>query len=132
MGITAEFARLGARLANAQWAVSALTREEMVASLWYHRMKTEDGRLVYRDYLGRWSGHGNRLFGEHLRQAFEEQRPVRLVMARTDDVALVERGGSAAKARNTFSARPEWIGRVTKFDGDNFTIEFEHSKAGAR
>lgn len=124
MGITAEFARLGARLANAQWAVSALTRDEMVASLWYHRMKTEDGCLVYRDFLGRWAGHGNRLFGEHLRKAFEEQRPVRLVMARTDNVDLVESGGSASKARNVFSARPEWVGRVEKFDGDHFTIVF--------
>ena len=89
MGITAEFTRLGARLVNQQWAVSALTPTEMVASLWFHRLKSEDGQLVYRDYLGRWSGHGNRLFGEHLQVALADQRPVRLVIARTEDVELI-------------------------------------------
>lgn len=124
MGITAEFARYGARLTNPQWAVSALTADEMIASLWFHRMKSEDGKLVYRDYLQRWSGHGNRLFGQHLAIAQQEKRRVRLVMARTDDVALVESGGSASSARNTFSARPEWIGHVEQFDGNRFTIVF--------
>jgi putative restriction endonuclease len=51
---------------------------------------------------------------------------VRIVKATTDNVALVEGGGDASIARNTFKARPEWAGRVTEFDGDNFTIEFEH------
>ncbi|HHA2712212.1 hypothetical protein [Stenotrophomonas maltophilia] len=124
MGITAEFAKLGARLVNNQWAVSALTATEMVASLWFHRLKTENGQLVYRDYLGRWSGHGNRLFAEHLRVAMSDQRPVRLVIAKTDDVNLIESGGDGSKAKKTFKARPEWVGRVTDFDGDRFTIAF--------
>ena len=125
MGIAAEFARFGARLVNRQWAVSALTPTEMVASLWFHRMKSEDSRLVYRDFLGRWSGNGSRLMGEHLAAAIEDQRPVRLVMVRTDCVELVESGGDASKARNVFKARPEWVGRVERFDGDHFTIVFE-------
>lgn len=129
MGITAEFAKLGARLVNNQWAVSALTANEMVASLWFHRLKTEDGQLVYRDYLGRWSGHGNRLFAEHLKIAMSDQRPVRLVIAKTDDVDLIESGGDGSKAKKTFKARPEWVGRVTDFDGDRFTIAF--NKVGA-
>ena len=125
MGITAEFARLGARLVNQQWAVSALTPTEMVASLWFHRLKSEDGQLVYRDYLGRWSGHGNRLFGEHLQVALADQRPVRLVIARTEDVDLIESGIDGSKVRKTFRARPEWVGRVTEFDGDRFVIAFD-------
>ena len=130
MGITAEFARLGARLVNNQWAVSSLTQTEMVASLWFHRMKTEGGRLVYRDYLGRWSGHGNRLFGEHLQVAFGDQRPVRLVMVKTDDVELIEGGGDGSKAKKTFKARPEWVGRVEAFDGNHFVIAFDKVGAG--
>ena len=125
MGITAEFAKLGARLVNNQWAVSALTATEMVASLWFHRLKTENGQLVYRDYLGRWSGHGNRLFAEHLRTAMSDQRHVRLIIAKTDDVDLIESGGDGSKAKKTFKARPEWVGRVTDFDGDRFTITFD-------
>ena len=125
MGITAEFAKLGARLVNNQWAVSALTGSEMVASLWFHRLKTEDGQLVYRDYLGRWSGHGNRLFGQHLAVAKSDQRPVRLVIAKTEDVAIIESGGDGSRVKKTFKARPEWIGRVMDFDGDRFTIAFD-------
>lgn len=125
MGITAEFARLGARLVNHQWAVSALTTTEMVASLWFHRLKSEDGQLVYRDHLGRWSGHGNRLFAEHLQIALSDQRPVRLVIARTDDVELIESGADGSKVRKSFRARPEWVGRVTEFDGDRFVIAFD-------
>ena len=125
MGITAEYARYGAKQVNNQWAVSSLTDTEMVASLWYHRMKTENGQLVYRDYLDRWSCMGNKLFGEHLRVAIAENRPVRLVMARTDNVPLVEGGGDGSKAKNTFKARKEWIGRVAEFDGNEFTIVFD-------
>ncbi len=99
MGITAEFAKLGARLVNNQWAVSALTGSEMVASLWFHRLKTEDAQLVYRDYLGRWSGHGNRLFGQHLAVAKSDQRPVRLVIAKTEDVAIIESGGDGSRVK---------------------------------
>ena len=125
MGISAEFAKLGARLVNNQWAVSALTGTELVASLWFHRLKSENGQLIYRDYLGRWSGHGNRLFAQHLEVAKADQRPVRLVVARTDEVALIESGGDGSKAKKTFKARPEWIGRVTDYDGDRFTIAFD-------
>lgn len=108
MGITAEFAKLGARLVNNQWAVSALTGTEMVASLWFHRLKAENGQLVYRDYLGRWCGHGNRLLAEHLRIAISDQLPVRLVIAKMEDVDLIESGGDGSKAthRSADTRRP--------------------------
>lgn len=128
MGIAAEFASYKAKLVNVQWAVSALTDAELVVSLWSHRMKTlPDGSWVYRDYLGRWSGNGNgnKLFAEHLQLAIAEERPVRLVMARTDNVPLIEGGGDGSKAKNTFKARPERIGKVIDFDGDNFAIQFD-------
>lgn len=130
MGISAEFATYKAKLVNIQWAVSALTDSELVVSLWSHRMKTQpDGTWVYQDYLGRWSGNGNKLFGEHLRVAIAEERPVRVVLARTDNVALIEGGRDGSKAKNTFKARPERIGRVTEFDGDAFTIVFARPAA---
>lgn len=125
MGIVAEFAKYNARLRNQFWAVSALTDTEMVASLWEHLIRVEDGRWVYRDRLSRWSGNGNALFREHLLLAIAEARPVRIVKATTNNIALVEGGGDASKAKNTFKARPEWIGQVTSFDGDNFEIAFE-------
>jgi len=50
-----------------------------------------------------------------------------VVVSRTDNVDLIESGGDGSKAKNVFKARPEWIGRVTSFDGDNFEIRFERT-----
>lgn len=125
MGIVAEFARYKATLINHFWAVSALTDTEMVASLWEHRIKVVGHQWVYEDHLSRWSGNGNKLMGQHLATALAEGRPVRIVKATTDNIALIEGGGDGSKANNAFKARPEWIGKVTAFDGDSFTIVFD-------
>lgn len=125
MGIVAEFARYGAKLKNQFWAVSALTDTELVASLWADFLITQPGGAwVYEDRLSRWSGNGNALFREHLATAIADCRPVRLVIARTDSPGLVAEGGDASSAKNTFKARPERIGGVESFDGDNFKIVF--------
>lgn len=130
MGISAEFAVYGAKLVNLQWAVSALTESELVVSLGSHRIKTlPDVAWVHHDHLGRWSCNGSSLFADHLRIAIAEERPVRLVLVRTDDMALVESGEGASKSRKSFKARPERIGRVTRFDGNTFTIVFAKSLA---
>ena len=126
MGIAAEFGRYGAKLVNVQWAVSALMDDQLVVSLWQHRIRTQPGgRWIYRDHLSRWSGNGNKLFGEHLHAAKARDLPIRVVKAITDNPALIEGGGDGSKARNTFKAHPERIGRLVEFDGDAFVIEFE-------
>lgn len=125
MGIVDEFARYGAKLKNHFNNVSAISDGQMVASLWQHRIKVEDGKWVYRDHLSRWSGQGNSLFRKHLEQAIADDLPVRIVMARTDNIPLIEGGGDGSKANNTFKARPEWVGKIEEFDGDNFVIRFE-------
>lgn len=125
MGIVDEFARYGAKLVNPQWAVSALTESEFVASLWHHRLKAESGQWIYSDHLSRWSGHGNALFRTHLETALADGRPVRIVVATTNNVALIEAGGDGSKAKNRFKARPDWVGKVASFDGDSFTIVFD-------
>ena len=125
MGIVAEFARYNVKLKNQFWAVSALTDTELVASLWLDMLTTlPDGTWVYEDRLSRWSGNGNKLFREHLDIAIAENRPVRIVVAKTDNPSLVAAGGDASKAKNTFNARPERVGRVESCDGDNFRIVF--------
>ena len=127
MGISSEFARYGATLKNVQWAVSAMIDGAAVFSLWRHRMTFEsDGSWTYRDTLSRWAGNtrGNRLFAEHLGAAIAGELPIRLVMATTDNVALIESGGDGSKGNNTFQAKPDRIGRVTLFDGDAFEIFF--------
>lgn len=125
MGIVAEFARYKATLVNQFWAVSALTDTDMVVSLWEHRIKVVGSQWVYVDHLSRWTGNGSKLMGQHLAIAVAEDRPVRIVKATTDNVPLIECGGDGSKANNTFKARPEWVGKVTAFDGDNFTITFD-------
>lgn len=125
MGIGDEFARYKAELDNRFWAVSAEANGQIVMSLWNDFLKAEGGRWIYTDRLSRWSGHGNRLFAKHLEKAWTKQLPIRIVVARTDNIALVRAGGDASTAKNTFKARPEWIGRVQEFDGDAFKIVFE-------
>lgn len=124
MGIVAEFARYQATLVNRFWATSAEVGPDTVLSLWRHRIEVQDGRWIYRDHLSRWNGAGNALFARHLDAAFRNGRPIRLVVATTSNLGLVESGGDASKAKNTFVAKPEWIGRVEQFDGDSFTIGF--------
>jgi putative restriction endonuclease len=125
MGIVAEFARYKATLRNRFYDISAEVGSETVLSLWRHRISVEGGRWIYRDHLSRWSGLGNEQFARHLRTAFNDGRLIRVVVATTDDAELVEAGGDASTAKNTFKARPDWVGRVEAFDGDHFTIGFD-------
>lgn len=125
MGIVAEFARYKATITNHFYSISAEVGAETVFSLWRHRISAESGRWVYRDRLSRWGGRGNEQFARHLRTAFDQERTIRIVVATTDNVALVEAGGDASTANNTFKARLDWVGRVEVFDGDSFTIGFD-------
>lgn len=122
-GIEKGFASYGAKLVNRNWAVSSLIDGAVVMSLWAHRLK---GGL-YKDRLSRWSGLGNALFRRHLDAAIAEKLPVRLVIATSPNPEAVERGEDMSKYRNTFAVRPEMIGLVEHFDGDEFHIRFTRS-----
>jgi hypothetical protein len=37
---------------------------------------------------------------------------------------MVENGGDASKLKNTFSIKPNWLGEIEVWDGDNFQIKF--------
>ena len=119
------FGRYGGKLKNVQWAVSALTENELVVSLWAHKVKNDNGTWTYRDTLGRWSGPGRNLLAVHLELAFRDQRPVRVVLAHTEDRAAVENGEDGQWINKTFSVKPERVGRVTALDGEDFEIVFE-------
>lgn len=127
--LTDAFARYKAKLKNPNWAVSAISDDgAVVISCWAHYFRSaREGALLYVDSLSRWKGHnkaGNDLLREHLAEAFKEQLPVRLVIAHAAVPAAVEHGGDASKIKKTFSIKPELTGKVTKFDGDAFEIEF--------
>ena len=127
MGISAEFAKFGATLKNVQWSVSAYnTKGELVLSLWQHFFgKAVAGKIRYEDNVSRWSGAGNKEFRRNLDQAFAGQQVIRAVLARTSNEAGVRSGQDASQFKNTFAARPDWIGKVLLWDGDHFIIEFE-------
>ena len=133
LSLTSAFARYGAKLANPQWAVSAINSEgELVVSCWKHYLKGSGGRLFYKDRLSRWDGNsaGNNLLREHLEKAVAGELPVRLVVARTDATDIVDSGQDASQAPKTFGVREDLIGKVVAFGGDYFEIEFVR-EAGA-
>ena len=90
--LTAAFARYGAKLANHQWAVSALSdNNELIVSVWSHYLSPHDGALRCVDCLSRWDGNkaGNNLLREHLIKALDKNLSVRLVIARTTETEVV-------------------------------------------
>jgi hypothetical protein len=122
------FAEYGAKLVSPQWAVSAVADNgALVMSCWRHYFKRVDAVLRYEDTLSRWSANaaGNALFKQHIEDALKNKRPVRLVIAKTDDRGTVDSGQDASKAKKEFYCRPEMIGRITHFDGDTFIIDFQ-------
>lgn len=126
MGIEAEFARLGARLANRMWAVSSLKEDprEVVVSVWDHYLKDVGGELVYEDTLIRWQGPGRNLLLKHLALAQEEGLPLRMVRS-TQLNREARLAGTAKNPRNVFQAEPQWVGRVDRLEGDEFRLVFE-------
>ncbi len=122
-GITEAFRQYGATLVNRMWAVSAVRDEEVVMSLWAHRFREE--MTCYEDRLSRWKGNGNTLFRKHLALAYTEKRPIRVVVATSEDPQAVDRGEDASKIPKTFHTRPDLIGHVEMFDGDDhFRLRF--------
>ncbi len=127
MGIDREFQSYGAQLVNRAWAVSAVTADprEVVVSLWQHKIVEREGRWIYDDSLARWNGAGKNLLKEHLGVAYREGLRLRAVVATQHNRAERERNPNKAP-RNTFKARPDWVGHVELLDGDHFLLSFDH------
>lgn len=131
---TAAFRAFDAKLVNPMWAYSAIAADgALVVSCWSHKLRLKDGVLSYADRLSRWGPNapGKSLLIEHLMKARAETLPVRLIVATTDQPDVVDRGEPADKIRKTFHIKPEVVGRVTLFDGDNFAFEFRKEGAVA-
>ncbi len=126
MGIKDCFAKYGAEVKNINWSVSAESAKgELVVSLWSQFfMAPSKDRIRYIDRVGRWSGHGNSEFRRHIQNAYEIDQVIRAVIARTNNEEAVLRGKDASKLKNRFHVREDWIGKVIRWDGDNFEIEF--------
>lgn len=126
LGITEAFARYKATLRNPQWSVSAWTPAgELVVSLWdHHYRKGPPGTMEFSDSFTRWAGHGNNEFRANVRKAYEEQRAVRLVIVKTDQVELIQAGEDASTVRKEFVLRDDLVGEVVDIDNDSYVIRF--------
>ena len=128
MTLTREFAGYGAQLRNPRWAVSAMSSDgALVLSCWRQYLTIpESGILRYTDAVSRWSeGNpvGSRLCIEHLQAACENNLPVRLVIATTEDEDSVNKG-NASNLKVSFHSKKTHTGKVMEFDGDNLVIDF--------
>jgi hypothetical protein len=116
LSIVAAFKIYGAKLAK-RWAVSAIASDGTLvvscSETHFHR------GMRYVDALSNWgidNPSGRELLRSHLDQAQREDKIVRLVIAHGPQNGI--------RAADYFHVRPDLVGRVTAFDGDGFTIEF--------
>jgi hypothetical protein len=117
LGIAAAFKIYDAKLTSSRWAVSAIAHDGALvvscSEAHFHK------GMRYVDALSRWGDDnptGRDLMRRHLDQAQREDKIVRLVIAHGAQ--------SGVRAAEYFHVRPDLVGRVTAFDGDSFTIEF--------
>lgn len=127
IGIAEAFRRLGAKLRNVQWSVSAFNGDgELVVSLWeHHRDKSLKGRLVFSDRFDRWGGAGNNEFRKNILKAYNDGINIRLVIVASRETERIQAGVDASKIKKSFRVRPELIGKVLEVNGESYSIEFE-------
>ena len=115
------YARFGAKAANRLRALSAIAEDgAMVLSCSPpHFGRAAKGVLRYEDRLSREAEPtaGNQLLAQHLARARDGELPVRMVV-----VAAV--AAPSGKVSRNIHVRADLVGKVTKFDGDHFIVEF--------
>jgi len=111
------FARFGAKPLNRHRGLSAIATDGAMVLNCSHTYfgNPERGVLRYEDRLSRETPQSKHvgLLGQHLALARDGELPVRLVVTTQAD----------GKVRG-FHVRPDLIGRVVRFDGDHFIVDF--------
>lgn len=130
------FAVYGATLENATYAFSAVAPDgSVVMSCWLHRL-IGDERVgySYMGHLTRWRDNrvGAEIFARHLKLAWAEKRPLRLVVASAGDTLKVEQSMNLDKMVKVYTARPELMGELVSFDGNDFAYEFKRIDRAAK
>lgn len=134
LGIEDAFRQYGARLKNSQWAVSSISeRDELVISCWRQKLKLVKGEgvLRYTDELARWreGSAGRKLLASHLQDALDESRDVRLVVVDTEETDAVDDTTNLSKIEKNYGTRKDLIGKVVKYDGNVYIIDFRRTSA---
>jgi len=115
------FGKFGAKPTNRLRALSAMAEDgAMVLNCaqpqFGHPAK---GVLRYEDKLSREAADSKliELLGQHLALARDGELPIRMI------VTSVLAAGSGKSGRS-FHVRPDLVGKVVKFDGDHFIVDF--------
>jgi hypothetical protein len=119
------YAKFGGKTASRLHAMSAIADDgAMILSCAtaYFAHPTR-GVLRYEDRLSRESDHpaGVQLLGQHLALARDGDLPIRMVVISQ----LPTAGG---KASRSIHVRADLIGKLTKFDGDHFIVDFTRAQ----
>jgi hypothetical protein len=113
------FAKFGAKPSNRLRALSAMAADGAMVLNCSHAYfgHPSQGVLRYEDRLSRDAAttKDNGLLGQHLTLARDGVLPVRMVVTSV----VVEKSRS-----RSFHVRSDLIGKVVKFDGDHFIIDF--------
>jgi hypothetical protein len=116
------FGKFGAKPANRLRGLSAIATDgSMVLSCAHPYFgHPSQGVLRYEDKLSREGDEakGNELLGQHLTLARDGELPIRMVVM----TALVD--ASTSKVSRSFHVRPDLVGKIIKFDGDHYIIDF--------
>ncbi len=117
------FGRFGAKPVNRLRGLSAIAADGAMVlncSKQYFGHPSR-GVLRYEDRLSREAPESkeNALLGQHLTLARDGALPVRMIVT---SIAGDERGG------RSFHVRSDLIGKVVKFDGDHFIIDFTRAE----
>ena len=128
--LTRAFAHYDATLKNVQWSMSAWMPDHqyLVVSLWAHHCRKGElpRTLEFEDSASRWHGPGNVEFRRNLEEAYQDNRPLRLIIAYAEDEAKVKSGASANKTKKTYEVREDLYGQILKYDADtgDYVIRF--------
>jgi hypothetical protein len=121
LNLVGAFERFGARPTNRLRGLSAIAADGALVLNCSHAYfgHPTRGVLRYEDKLSRESTRPKdvTLLGQHLSLARDGTLPVRLVVMSQADANKVGKSPG-------FHVRPDLIGKVVKFDGDHFIIDF--------
>jgi len=124
LSLTDAFDRFRAKPGNRVSSLSAIAADgAMVLTCSSANFKHPSrGVLRYEDHLSRDAPESkdNQLLGQHLILARDGALPIRMVVR----TAVASKAGS-----RTFHVRPDLLGKLVKFDGDHFIVDFRRPDA---
>lgn len=128
MTLAEAFAKFGGRPANRLHSQSAIAPDGALilkcsAGQYAH---PERGVLRYEDRLSREAEHAteSQALRDHLTLAHDGNLPVRMIV-------ITENSEAAATSRTrAVHVRTDLVGKVVKFDGDHFVVDFVRARAG--